>query len=130
MLAGFLLFFWIVARCFARPRSRREVVWTSGESYRPWTQYTGTGYANPTRVILNAATRTVRDIRVDEGVQTYVSYIRPFFDLPFYRSIARPFFFLAAAVRATQSGVIAAYLSYILIFTIILLMIFPSIRHW
>ncbi|HUA07953.1 MAG TPA: proton-conducting transporter membrane subunit [Candidatus Acidoferrales bacterium] len=130
VLIGFLLFFWLLARCFSRPRAREAMVWTSGEPYRAWTQYTGTGYANPTRVILDAAMRTVREISVVGQVKTYTSYIRPYFDLPFYRAIAAPFLAVASLVRATQSGVIAAYLSYILAFTIILLILFPSIRHW
>ena len=74
--------------------------------------------------------RTVREIGVADGVKTYTSYIRPYFDLPFYRAIAAPFLAIAGLVRATQSGVIAAYLSYILAFTIIMLILFPSIRHW
>jgi len=130
VLIGFMLFFWILARCFGRPSTREAAVWTSGEPYHPWTQYTGTGYANPTRVILDAAIRTVREIRIDGRVKTYASYIRPYFDLPFYRALASPFLAIGALVRATQSGVIAAYLSYILAFTIILLILFPSIRHW
>ncbi|HTZ55775.1 MAG TPA: proton-conducting transporter membrane subunit [Candidatus Acidoferrum sp.] len=130
VLVGFVLFFWIIARCFPRPRTREAMVWTSGERYRAWTQYTGTGYTNPTRVILDAAMRTVREVRVVDHVKTYTSYIRPYFDLPFYRAVAAPFLAIAGVVRATQSGVIAAYLSYILAFTIILLILFPSIRHW
>ncbi|HTV93101.1 MAG TPA: proton-conducting transporter membrane subunit [Verrucomicrobiae bacterium] len=130
VLIGFTIFFWILARCFGRPAMREAAVWTSGEPYRSWTQYTGTGYANPTRVILDAAVRTVREVRVNDHVKTYTSYIRPYFDLPFYRALASPFLAIGALVRATQSGVIAAYLSYILAFTILLLILFPSIRHW
>jgi hydrogenase-4 component B len=111
-ILGFTVLFWLIARCFARPRGRNAAVWTSGESYRPWTQYTATGYANPTRVVLDAAVRT------------------ELFALPFYRSIAAPFLRVAELVRATQSGVIAAYLTYILVFTIVMLLLFPSIRHW
>jgi len=113
VLCGFTLLFWIIARVFSRPRGRAAAVWTSGEPYAAWTQYTGTGYANPTRVILDAGMR-----------------VRPFFELPFYRALTAPLLALAGLVRATQSGVIAAYLSYILAFTIIMLLLFPSIRHW
>ncbi|MDE2482068.1 MAG: hypothetical protein KGN02_07750 [bacterium] len=130
VLLGFLAFFWILAKLFRRPHGRHAATWTSGEPFRAWTQYTGTGYANPTRVIFDAANRTVRDIHVAGGRISYASFVRPFFDLPFYERLASPFMRLGALVRATQSGVIAAYLSYILIFTIILLMLFPSIRHW
>ena len=128
MLVGFTAFFWLVARCFRRTPGRSTPAWTSGEPYRAWTQYTGTGYANPTRVILDAGMRTTRDVETEEG--SYSSDIRPFFDLPFYRAFAAPFLKLAGLVRGTQSGVIAAYLSYILVFTIVLLALFPSIRHW
>ena len=129
VLLGFTAFFWVLARLFARPRGRAAAVWTSGEPYAAWTQYTGTGYSNPTRVILDAAMRTVRDTQ-SASSHGYASYIRPFFDLPFYRALATPFLAVGRLVRATQSGVIAAYLSYILAFTITLLLLFPSIRHW
>ena len=129
VLCGFTLMFWIIARLFSRPRKRESAVWTSGEPYAPWTQYTGTGYSNPTRVILDAGMRTVRDTESPSS-GGYGSYIRPFFDLAFYSALTKPFLALADLVRATQSGVIAAYLSYILVFTIIMLLLFPSIRHW
>jgi formate hydrogenlyase subunit 3/multisubunit Na+/H+ antiporter MnhD subunit len=127
-LLGFTFVFWFISRLFARPRGRRAAVWTSGEAYRSWTQYTGTGYANPTRVILDAGVRTVREI--DSDKHWYISRARPFFDISFYRAIAAPFLRVADVVRATQSGAIAAYLSYILVFTIIMLVLFPSIHNW
>ena len=128
MLCGFALMFWLIERLISRPRGRKVPAWTSGEPYAPWTQYTGTGYANPTRVILDAAMRGVRD--TSEASAGYASTIRPFFDLPFYEALAKPFLAVGELVRATQSGVIAAYLSYILAFTILMLLLFPSIRHW
>lgn len=126
LIAGFALLFWILTRLIPRPASRRTAVWTSGEAYRPWTQYTGTGFANPTRVILDAITRTVRSLDAD----TYDSHSRPFFDLPWYALLSQVFLRNADRIRATQSGVIAAYLAYILGFTILLLIFYPSIRNW
>lgn len=109
VIGGFTLVFWLVTRCFSRPKGTRVTVWTSGEQYRPWTQYTGTGYAHPAQVILNAKERL---------------------GLPFYRAVFSGVVRITAPIRATQSGVIAAYLSYILVFTILLLALYPSIRHW
>lgn len=133
VIAGFTFLFWILARFLGRAGSRRTAVWTSGESYRSWTQYTGTGYANPTRVILDAGVRTLREVAVEDPVtqhKNYRSELRPFFELPFYKGIASTLVRVSGLVRATQSGVIAAYLSYILVFTILLLILYPSIRHW
>lgn len=131
VIAGFTLLFWIIARVANRKRMRKAEVWTSGEPYYAWTQYSGTGYSNPTRVILDAGVRTLREVAAEPGGRkSYRSYLRPFFDVPFYRAIASRLFRIADAVRATQSGVIAAYLSYILVFTILLLIFYPSIRHW
>lgn len=127
--------FWLVSRLFRRPARRVVPAWTSGESYRSWATYTGTGFANPSRVILDAVARVERLIthtggkREPEAV-TYISRPRPFFGLPFYDGVASVFVAVSAAVRATQSGVIAAYLSYILVFTILLLLLYPSMRHW
>lgn len=135
VIAGFTLLFWGITRLLSRRAGARSEVWTSGEAYRPWTQYTGTGYVNATRVILDAGMRTAREIAADQAAEVsqsvrYRSTIRPFFDLPFYRAIAKALFKIADAVRSTQSGIIAAYLTYILVFTIVLLILFPSIRHW
>lgn len=121
--------FWLISRLFSRPAGRYGEVWTSGEPYRPWTQYSGTGFVNPTRVIFDVALRTVRTVDKGESFH-FSSGIRPLLDLPFYRMLARPFYGISRVVRATQSGVIAAYLSYILAFTIVLLLLFPSIRRW
>ncbi|MGH7706715.1 MAG: proton-conducting transporter membrane subunit [Vulcanimicrobiaceae bacterium] len=125
-IAGFTLLFWLISSVFHRPVARRVPVWTSGERYRPWTQYTGTGFANPTRVVLDAVIRARRDV----GDGRYRSVVRPYFDLPVYRRIADLVLRATDCVRATQSGVIAAYLSYILVFTIGFLVLYPSIRTW
>lgn len=126
LIGGFALLFLILTRLIPRPAARRTPVWTSGEPYYPWTQYTGTGFANPTRVILDAITRTIRSVQAD----TYQSRSRPLFDLPWYARIGAAFLRVADRVRATQSGVIAAYLAYILGFTILVLIFYPSIRNW
>ncbi|MHB8146831.1 MAG: proton-conducting transporter transmembrane domain-containing protein [Vulcanimicrobiaceae bacterium] len=125
-IGGFSFLFWLLVQVIQRPAPRKVPVWTSGEAYHEWTQYTGTGFANPTRVILDAMTRTVRSIRGD----TYASESRPYFGLQWYERIAKRFLRIADVVRLTQSGVIAAYLAYILGFTIILLLLYPSIRNW
>ena len=125
-IGGFAFLFWLLVRVIQRPAARTLPVWTSGESYHEWTQYTGTGFANPTRVILDAMTRTTRTIR--EG--TYASETRPYFGLQWYEGIAQRFLRIADVVRLIQSGAIAAYLAYILGFTIILLLLYPSIRNW
>ncbi len=109
VIAGFTALFWVLSRLFARPPAARAAVWTSGERYRAWTQYSGTGYAHPTQVILNAKERI---------------------GLPFYRRMFAAILRISDLIRATQSGVIAAYLTYILVFTILLLALYPSIRHW
>jgi hypothetical protein len=127
--------FGILVRLIPRPATKTEQPWTSGGTYAPWTQYTGTGFANPTRVILHAAVRTVRttsgEVFDPHGVASeYDSVSRPFFDLPNAIVIGKAFLRGAAIVRRTQSGIIAAYLSYILAFAIAVLVLYPSIRHW
>ena len=64
------------------------------------------------------------------GRVTYESETREFFGVPFWSAIGALFLRVADLVRATQSGVIAAYLSYILIFVIVALIAYPAIRHW
>jgi len=127
--------FAILVRLIPRPASKTEQPWTSGAAYAPWTQYTGTGFANPTRVILHAVIRTVRTMSGTvfdprSVPSEYDSVSRPFFDLPNAIVIGNMFLRVAAIVRRTQSGIIAAYLSYILAFAIAVLVLYPSIRHW
>ncbi|HEY5341604.1 MAG TPA: hypothetical protein VIK27_11300, partial [Candidatus Aquilonibacter sp.] len=126
VIGGFMVIFWIISRFVPRPRSARAPAWTSGHSYSPWTQYTGTGFANSTRVILDAMTRTVRDLEKD----TYESRSRPYFGIAAYEKGSQLFLRIADVVRKTQSGVIAAYLGYILVFVILVLLFYPSIRNW
>lgn len=126
VISGFMVLFWLITRAVARPQARSVPAWTSGEPYWPWTQYTGTGFANPTRVILDAMTRTVRDLEED----TYESRSRPYFSLQWYEKISGGVLRLADIMRRTQSGVIAAYLAYILGFVIVVLLLYPSIRRW
>jgi hydrogenase-4 component B len=134
--AGFAVAFAVLVALIRRPASARVPVWTSGERYRPWTQYTGTGFGNPTRVILDAGVRVRRDVVVEEATAgrarrvTYVSEAQGLFGAGFWQGAASGFLRVAEVVRATQSGVIAAYLSYILVFTIVLLIAFPAIRRW
>lgn len=125
-IAAFAAIFWLLARLVPRPRSTRVSPWASGEPYAPWMQYSGTGFANPTRVVLDAMTRTVRDLAQD----TYDSRSHPYFGIDWYERIGRAFLRVADLVRKTQSGVIAAYLAYILGFLILLLVAYPSLRHW
>lgn len=126
VIVGLTLGFWLLTRLIARPRPRVSETWTSGEPYRAWTQYTGTGFANPTRVILDGLTRTIRNLNAD----TYESRSKPLFDIGWYARIGGAFERVAKLVTATQSGVIAHYLTYILAFAILLLLLLPSIRHW
>jgi hydrogenase-4 component B len=131
LTCGFAGVFAVIAHMFARPPLRRSAVWTSGEPYRSWTQYGGTGFANPTRVVLDVGIRTVRAIEeLEPAGLRYASKPRPFFDISFYRGIVAVFLAISSAVRRTQSGVIGAYLSYILVFTIALLILYPSLRRW
>ena len=129
------LAFALLVALIPRPQTRRVQAWTSGGPYAPWTQYTGTGFSNPTRVILDVAVRALRTVHGSihgSGSEeaAYESAIRPYFDQPIALAIARAFLRVAKLVRKTQSGIIAAYLSYILVFVIIALMFYPSIRRW
>jgi len=136
VIAGFSLAFAVLTALVRRPATARVAVWTSGGRYRPWTQYTGTGFSNATRVVLDAGVRVQRDIAAEPELAggfpgiSYTSEARAFFGQPFWSAIGGWFLRVADLVRATQSGVIAAYLSYILVFVILLLVAFPSIRRW
>lgn len=136
LIAAFAIGFAVLVAVVRRPATVSVPVWTSGNMYRSWTQYTGTGFANPTRVVLDAGVRVRRDIAVEAELAggsrriSYVSDARALFGVRFWNAIGAAFERVSEVVRSTQSGVIAAYLSYILAFVILLLVAFPSIRRW
>ncbi|BDE08245.1 hypothetical protein WPS_35210 [Vulcanimicrobium alpinum] len=130
---AFALGFRILVALIRRPVSRSEAPWTSGNRYYAWTQYSGTGFANASRVVLDIVTRVVRETSGDvagDGNLRYESRARPFADLPLAIALASGFLRLSTLVRKTQSGFIAVYLSYILAFIIALLFIYPLLRLW
>ncbi|MBC5822888.1 MAG: hypothetical protein GIX01_13060, partial [Candidatus Eremiobacteraeota bacterium] len=133
-IALFALGFAVLVALIPRSASRREPAWTSGSAYESWTQYTGTGFANPTSVILHAALWTNRIIPSSPFASgqpaDYESAIRPLFGFPLASRIGGVFLTISALVRRTQSGVIALYLSYILGFAILALILYPSLRRW
>jgi hydrogenase-4 component B len=106
---------------------RRTPVWASGSvPGEARTQYTPTGWSNPTRVVFDAALRTKRTVRrrgpdlAPVGVR-YSSRVPAAVDewlvLPGARALLR----LVGWLQGLQSGSLARYLSYVLAVLVIVL---------
>jgi hydrogenase-4 component B len=93
-------------------------------------QYTATAFSKPLRMIFGAIFRPRREIHSDFDVSPYYpkaihfeSEIEPTFETHFYQPLWAAILALAARMRRIQTGSIHAYLAYIFV-TLILLLIF------
>jgi hydrogenase-4 component B len=93
-------------------------------------EYTATGFSKPIRMIFAALYRPKRDIQAEWEVSPYYptairfeTGIEPTFEARLYEPFKDWLYRWAARVRATQAGSIHAYLAYIFV-TLILLLLF------
>jgi hydrogenase-4 component B len=93
-------------------------------------EYTATAFSKPLRMIFGALFRPRREIQAEFDVSPYYpkaihfeSEIEPTFETHFYRPLLDGIQALAARMRKIQTGSIHAYLAYIFV-TLILLLIF------
>lgn len=110
----------------------RTPVWNSGAvAPGPRTQYTATGWSNPTRVVFDTLLRTRRTRRTSglelapEGV-VYTSKVPAIVDHRLVLPLVRRTMRLAKALQALQSGSLARYLFYILVTLVAVLLLVPS----
>jgi hydrogenase-4 component B len=119
---------WLV---FAR-RSRHRVdeTWDCGlDRLTPQMEYTATAYSKPLRMIFQAIYRPRRRIQADFAVSRYFtksirfeSHIEPTFEQLIYRPVNRAILRFSRRVRLIQTGSLSAYLFYIFITLLILLL--------
>jgi hydrogenase-4 component B len=113
-------------------RSRRSTgaVWDCGlPGLTAENEYTATAFSKPLRMIFSALYRPRREIQADFNVSPYYptaihfeSEIEPTFEKHLYDPIKERVLALAGRMRAVQAGSIHAYLAYIFVTLIILLL--------
>ena len=123
------LVLWLI---FARKtRTRRGPTWACGQpGLTPQMEYTATGFSKPVRMIFKALFRPRRDVQREYDFSPYFatnirfeSHIEEVFVEQLYRPLRVSILRLSRRIRALQAGSIHAYLLYIFV-TLILLLLF------
>src|SRR6266566_2602566 len=111
-------------------RTRRGPTWACGQrELTPQMQYTATGFSKPIRMIFKALFRPRREVQREYDYSPYFaknlrfeSHIEEAFVTRIYRPLNRGILRLSRRMRALQAGSIQAYLIYIFITLLVLLM--------
>ena len=112
-------------------RTRRGPTWACGQpGLTPQMQYTATGFSKPIRMIFKALFRPHRDVQREYDFSPYFattirfeSRVEEVFERRLYRPLRVWILRAARRIRALQAGSIHAYLLYIFI-TLLLLLLF------
>ena len=129
VLSALPALFWFVWGRSARRRS--GPAWDCGlPGLTADNEYTATGFSKPIRMIFSALYRPRREIQADYEVSPYYpttirfeSEIEPAFEKHFYDPLKEWIFRVAGRARSVQAGSIHAYLAYIFL-TLIALLLF------
>jgi hydrogenase-4 component B len=123
------LVLWLI---FARKaRTRRGPTWACGQpGLTPQMEYTATGFSKPVRMIFKALFQPRRDVQREYDFSPYFatnirfeSHIEEVFVERLYRPLRISILRLSRGLRALQAGSIQAYLIYIFV-TLLLLLLF------
>jgi hydrogenase-4 component B len=114
-----------------RAKTRRGPTWDCGQrGLTPQMEYTATGFSKPIRMIFKALFRPRREVQREYDFSPYFattvrfeSHVEEVFQTRIYRPLNRLMLRISRRLRALQAGSIQAYLIYIFI-TLLLLLIF------
>jgi len=114
-----------------RAKTRIGPTWDCGlQGLTPQMEYTATGFSKPIRMIFKALFRPHREVQREYDFSPYYatsirfeSHVEEVFQTRIYRPLNRVVLRLARRLRALQAGSIQAYLIYIFI-TLVLLLLF------
>ncbi len=132
LLAGLVVMAGAAVRATAAGRAavRVEDTWACGIRLQPRMEYTAAAFAKPIRIIFRQLLRPRREIEADYEVSPYFACslryraeIPPLFEQYLYRPAGTVLVRIAQRVRGIQAGSIQAYLAYILITLVILLLV-------
>jgi hydrogenase-4 component B len=114
-----------------RARTRIGPTWACGQpGLTPQMEYTATGFSKPIRMIFKALFRPRREVHREYDLSPYYaktihfeSHVEEIFQTRIYRPLNRLVLRLSRRLRALQAGSLQAYLIYIFI-TLLLLLVF------
>jgi hydrogenase-4 component B len=108
---------------------RQTPTWGCGGELTPRSEYTATAFSKPLLMIFGAVYRPTRQVDAVAEVSPYfvheVRYraeIEPTFERYLYRPLLRGVVRMAGGMKVLQAGSLHAYLAYVLVLAVILLM--------
>jgi hydrogenase-4 component B len=126
--AAALLVSWIVTTR-QRFASRRAPTWGCGGELTASTEYTATAFSKPVMMIFRGVYRPTREVEALAEVSPYFPHevryrarIEPTFERYVYGPIVRGVLKVAAGMKVLQAGSLHAYLAYVLLLTVALLL--------
>jgi hydrogenase-4 component B len=112
----------------ARVAARRAPTWGCGGELTAQTEYTATAFSKPLLMIFRAVYRPTREVEALAGVSPYFprevryrAHIEPTFERYVYGPMARAVMQVADGMKVLQAGSLHAYLAYVLVFAMLLL---------
>ena len=134
-LVAFLLILgaipWLAARLVGgEGRTRISPTWVCGIALQPRMQYSATGFAKPIRLIFQAAIRPVRSVTLERAASPYVvsavhyeESVHPIYERHLYERGVNLLLAASHQIRLLQSGSLRAYLSYLFVTLVIVLVL-------
>jgi hydrogenase-4 component B len=126
LLGGLVMAAWVAKR--SRTAVRLAPTWGCGGELTPQTEYTATAFSKPLMMIFRAVYRPTRDVETLTEVSRYfpreVRYrweVEPTFEQYVYGPLGRGVIRAAAAMKVLQAGSLHAYLAYVLVLGVMLL---------
>jgi hydrogenase-4 component B len=124
------------AATFAAAKAARRVpTWGCGGELGPVTQYTGTAFSKPLMMIFKTVLRPTREVEALADVSPYfpreVRYrttIEPVFEQYLYRPLTTAILVVADRLKVLQAGSLHAYLAYVLVLAVGLLIWLGGMR--
>ncbi len=127
-LSGALLLAATVTMRARQSRVRRVQTWGCGGELSPVTEYTATAFSKPLMMVFRAVYRPTREVEALARVSPYfpeeVRYraqIEPTFERYVYGPVVRAVMRVADAMKVLQAGSLHAYLAYVLVLGVLLL---------
>jgi hydrogenase-4 component B len=112
-----------------RPAHRRVPTWGCGGELSAGTQYSATAFSKPLMMIFRAVYRPTREVETLAEVSPYYphevryrSAIEPLFERYLYGPVLRTVLRVATGMKALQAGSLHAYLAYVLVLGVLLLL--------
>jgi hydrogenase-4 component B len=107
---------------------RRAPTWGCGGELSPRTEYTATAFSKPLMMIFSAIYRPTREVSTVGDVAyfprevRYRAEIEPTFERWLYRPLVRGVLAAAERMKVLQAGSLHAYLAYVLLLGVVLLL--------